>query len=229
MNRHLLREWSRRVHADDTIICLGDIAHPDAWRDRRLVLDVRNCPGERILVLGNHDHDTRRAARRRVRDDVRRGPVRHRPTAGPQPSAANLPQRRLLTHRIGIADSTLRPSRPRHHLLDGHRSTPRQHAPDSRPARRANEDRLTTARIHLAPAPGRLNEVETHGVIPGSSVRRPRNRSTTRSRPSPGSRRGEHQSRSVYGRHSGLLVGSGPSFWMFPSPVRVPACDLDAC
>ena len=30
MNRHLLREWSRRIHADDTIICLGDLAHPDA-------------------------------------------------------------------------------------------------------------------------------------------------------------------------------------------------------
>ena len=58
MNHHLLREWSRRVHADDTIICLGDVAHPDAWHDRRLVLDVRNCPGERVLVLGNHDHDT---------------------------------------------------------------------------------------------------------------------------------------------------------------------------
>ena len=58
MNHHLLREWSRRVHADDTIICLGDVAHPDAWSNRRLVLDVRNCPGERILVLGNHDHDT---------------------------------------------------------------------------------------------------------------------------------------------------------------------------
>ena len=58
MNRHLLREWSRRVHADDTIICLGDVAHPDAWHDRRLVLDVRNCPGGRVLVLGNHDHDT---------------------------------------------------------------------------------------------------------------------------------------------------------------------------
>ena len=30
MNRHLLREWSRRVHADETIICLGDVGHPDA-------------------------------------------------------------------------------------------------------------------------------------------------------------------------------------------------------
>ena len=37
MNHHLLREWTRRVHADDTIICLGDVAHLDAWRDRRLV------------------------------------------------------------------------------------------------------------------------------------------------------------------------------------------------
>ena len=55
MNRHLLREWRRRVRPDDTIICLGDVAHPDAWRDRRLVLDIRDCPGKRVLVLGNHD------------------------------------------------------------------------------------------------------------------------------------------------------------------------------
>ena len=33
MNRHLLRNWRRRGGADDTIICLGDVAHPDAWRD----------------------------------------------------------------------------------------------------------------------------------------------------------------------------------------------------
>ena len=33
----------------------GDVAHPDAWRHRRTVLDLRNCPGERLLVLGNHD------------------------------------------------------------------------------------------------------------------------------------------------------------------------------
>ena len=55
MNRHLLREWRRRVRSDDTIICLGDVAHPDAWRDRRLVLDIQDCPGKRVLVLGNHD------------------------------------------------------------------------------------------------------------------------------------------------------------------------------
>ena len=33
MNRHLLRNWRRRVGADDTIICLGDVGHPDAWWD----------------------------------------------------------------------------------------------------------------------------------------------------------------------------------------------------
>ena len=64
MNRHLLREWTSRVRSGDTIICLGDVAHPDAWNDRRLVLDIRNCPGERVLILGNHDRnrDALRAA-----------------------------------------------------------------------------------------------------------------------------------------------------------------------
>ena len=57
MNRHLLRNWRRRVGASDTVICLGDVAHPDAWRDDRLVLDLAECPGERLLVLGNHDRD----------------------------------------------------------------------------------------------------------------------------------------------------------------------------
>lgn len=57
MNHHLLREWRRRVRPDHTIICLGDVAHPDAWRDRRLTLDIHNCPGRRVLILGNHDRD----------------------------------------------------------------------------------------------------------------------------------------------------------------------------
>ena len=53
MNRHLLWNWRRRVGAGDTIICLGDVAHPDAWRDDRLVLDLAECPGEPLLALGN--------------------------------------------------------------------------------------------------------------------------------------------------------------------------------
>ena len=55
MNRHLLRNWRRRVGAGDTVICLGDVAHPEAWRDDCLVLDLAECPGDRLLVLGNHD------------------------------------------------------------------------------------------------------------------------------------------------------------------------------
>ena len=58
MNGHLIHEWHYRVRAGETIICLGDVAHPDAWRDRRLMNDIQGCPGERLLVLGNHDHDT---------------------------------------------------------------------------------------------------------------------------------------------------------------------------
>ena len=45
MNRHLLTRWSERVGASDTIICLGDVGHPDSWRDRRLVVGVRDCSG----------------------------------------------------------------------------------------------------------------------------------------------------------------------------------------
>ena len=55
MNRHLLAEWQRLVVPDDTIICLGDVAHPDAWRDPRLTVDLRRCTGHRFLVRGNHD------------------------------------------------------------------------------------------------------------------------------------------------------------------------------
>ena len=62
MNHHLLREWRCRVRPDHTIICLGDVAHPDAWRNRRLVLDIRNCPGRRVLILGSHPATGRRSS-----------------------------------------------------------------------------------------------------------------------------------------------------------------------
>ena len=55
LDRRLLREWRRAVKPGDTIICLGDVAHPDVQRDRRTMLDIRNLPGHRILILGNHD------------------------------------------------------------------------------------------------------------------------------------------------------------------------------
>ena len=75
MNRHLLRNWRRRVGAGNTVICLGDVAHPDAWRDDRLVLDLAECPGERLLVLGNGEMHailkrTPADARRRLTPEV---------------------------------------------------------------------------------------------------------------------------------------------------------------
>ena len=94
MNRHVLREWRRRVRSDDTIICLGDVAHPDAWRDRRLVLDIQDCPGKRVLVLGNHDLN--RAALREAGFATQQGwrppaaPARSLPLALPQTSAHRL-------------------------------------------------------------------------------------------------------------------------------------------
>ena len=59
MDRHLLAEWRGLVNDGDTIICLGNVAHPDAFRDRRLTADLPACPGERILVRGNHDTNCR--------------------------------------------------------------------------------------------------------------------------------------------------------------------------
>lgn len=36
-------------------INLGDIAHPDAWRDEDLATTLRECRSRRGLVIGNHD------------------------------------------------------------------------------------------------------------------------------------------------------------------------------
>ena len=55
MNRHLLGEWRRCMQPDDTILCLGDIAKLGAWGERCLVLELLACPGQRVLLLGNHD------------------------------------------------------------------------------------------------------------------------------------------------------------------------------
>ena len=82
MNRHLLRNWRRRVGAGDTVICLGDVAHPEAWRDDGLVLDLAECPGERLLVLGNHDRDVpvlRRVVNRVASRHMREGLPASRP------------------------------------------------------------------------------------------------------------------------------------------------------
>ena len=59
MDRELLARWRGAVPAGDTLICLGDVAHPDAWRDPRFEQDLGAWPGERVLILGNHDVELR--------------------------------------------------------------------------------------------------------------------------------------------------------------------------
>ena len=88
MNRHLLGNWRRRVDAGDTVICLGDIAHPHAWRDDRLVLDLAECPGERLLVLGNHDRDVPALRRAGFHKTCRTALCATGPAAGADPHTA---------------------------------------------------------------------------------------------------------------------------------------------
>ena len=60
MNAHLLEQWEQAVGPDDTVICLGDVSVDAIWQDRAVMERLRECPGKRWLVLGNHDvHRTR--------------------------------------------------------------------------------------------------------------------------------------------------------------------------
>ena len=66
------------MQAGHTIICLGDVLHEDVWRNESLMNEIRSCPGDRVLVLGNHDKrqiiaSRIRAARRLAR--LSQGPV----------------------------------------------------------------------------------------------------------------------------------------------------------
>ena len=45
------------MQAGHTIICLGDVLHENVWRNESLMNEIRSCPGDRVLVLGNHDRD----------------------------------------------------------------------------------------------------------------------------------------------------------------------------
>ena len=57
MNEHLVKEWQRCVRPGDTVVCPGDIGHQNAWRDRHLGPQHPELPGNRFLVLRNHDRD----------------------------------------------------------------------------------------------------------------------------------------------------------------------------
>ena len=53
------RAWTNSVAPTDLIICLGDVAHGEAFEDEDFDARVRACPGRRLLVLGYHDLEWR--------------------------------------------------------------------------------------------------------------------------------------------------------------------------
>ena len=64
MNCYLLQQWRDHVAENETIICLGDVvSHGEALADEALVAAIRSCPGQRVLVTGNHDDEDREALR----------------------------------------------------------------------------------------------------------------------------------------------------------------------
>lgn len=55
MEDAIFEAWHTHVGPTDAIVCLGDVAHPSAFDDEALVDRLRDCPGQRVLLLGNHD------------------------------------------------------------------------------------------------------------------------------------------------------------------------------
>lgn len=53
MNKLLIKNWRETVSSDDTIINLGDVCFK--FGKEKLSKVIKNLPGHKILVLGNHD------------------------------------------------------------------------------------------------------------------------------------------------------------------------------
>ena len=51
---HLLDRWTRNVRNDDTVVCLGDVTLGRATHS--LIDRIRQRPGRKVLVAGNHDN-----------------------------------------------------------------------------------------------------------------------------------------------------------------------------
>lgn len=53
MDKALLRAWRETVGPNDTLINLGDVCFK--WSKERLQNTLKNLPGHKILIMGNHD------------------------------------------------------------------------------------------------------------------------------------------------------------------------------
>lgn len=49
----IVHHWRALVHKDDTVLCLGDMA----W-DRRGLAILKELPGRKVLIPGNHEYQT---------------------------------------------------------------------------------------------------------------------------------------------------------------------------
>ena len=55
MNELMIENWNRVVKSDDIVYHLGDVAH---WADIRHQRWFSKLNGQKVLILGNHDHDS---------------------------------------------------------------------------------------------------------------------------------------------------------------------------
>lgn len=51
--RQITHHWRSLVKKDDTVLCFGDMA----WNQRGLII-LQSLPGRKVLIPGNHDHQT---------------------------------------------------------------------------------------------------------------------------------------------------------------------------
>ena len=118
MDRELLARWRAAVSAGDTLICLGDVAHVDAWREPRFARDL-GAPGRAAARSAIRPRASRRAVRGRLRAPVPRCRARHQPGRRPHARPAALgpadgrePRPRSINRRLRASIATCRWSSP---------------------------------------------------------------------------------------------------------------------
>lgn len=124
MDRELLAAWRGHVRDDDTIICLGDVAHPDFWWCNHWnTADPRGMPGPADPHPGQPRHPGRRTPQtRRFHPSALGSAPLHRPDAradAPAAEAAPAPRvERARPHpRGGTAEPETRKRLGRAHRL----------------------------------------------------------------------------------------------------------------
>lgn len=58
MNEAIIAEWNRAVMSEDRVIVVGDLSAGLGSRADELRTIVGSLPGKKILIRGNHDHQT---------------------------------------------------------------------------------------------------------------------------------------------------------------------------